>query len=107
MLKNIFLLAFSLLFINPVFAGSEDWDGKFFVKNGGEQTVIHTSKYVQFSFIRSKHIHFSKGSRINDMTFSQDIDLSTEMNITTFTEEVRKIGIILNKSIHVGPSYND
>jgi hypothetical protein len=53
----------TLLLPISAFAGSEDWQGVYFVKmqNGRIERVVHTKDYVQFMFMRSgKCSHFTE-----------------------------------------------
>jgi hypothetical protein len=109
LLKNlalIIVLGFSG--ITSAFAGVEDWTGVFTVQDptGGLQNVNHTPNRVRFMFFSAGTcIKLAKGSRVNGIEFKEDISLCSGSDIQTFTNEVQKIGVILNKEVTVGPTY--
>lgn len=93
---------------SAAFAGTEDWNGIFTVQdaNGRLQTVSHTPTRVQFIFFGAGGcIHLGKGSKINGIEFKEDVNLCTASDIQTFTNEVQKIGVIVNKTVTPGVTY--
>lgn len=107
MFKKLILIA-ALGLSSVAFAGTEDWNGVFTVQdsNGGLQTVSHTPTRVKFIFFSAGGcIHLGKGSKINGIEFKDDINLCTISDIQTFTNEVQKIGVIVNKTVTPGSTY--
>lgn len=99
------LLSFSL---SNALAGNEDWNGVFTVKNnlGNLDTVKHTPWNVSYMFFSAGAcMHFHKGASINNVVFKEDIDLCTKTNVETFEKEVQKLGVIVNKTVSLGPTY--
>ncbi|KTD31820.1 hypothetical protein [Legionella maceachernii] len=92
------------------FAGTKDWNGTFTIKNnnGDIQTVTHAPNYVQYLFFSSRGcLVFKKGASINGMTFQEDVELCTHSNIESFTGEVQKMGLIIDKNITLDSTYQD
>ncbi|MFJ1267124.1 hypothetical protein ACD661_00975 [Legionella lytica] len=101
-------LALGFATLSSAFAGTEDWQGTFTVQDsqGEQRQVIHTPQRVQFMFFSvSKCMHFRKGSKINGVEFTQDVDLCTSFDIPGFMLEVQKLGTIVNKEVVVGSTY--
>ena len=108
MFRNIAIIALGLLIITNSFAGKEDWKGEFTINDAPESTnkVTHTPSSVSYlCFYTKECIHFSKGCTVNGVIFKEDVNLCRDSNITTFSNEVAKLGKILDKSITKGPSY--
>lgn len=92
------------------FAGSEDWDGQFtFQTDKGESyTITHSPNYVQFMFFNVKGcLSLSKGSSINGMIIPANVKFCRIDNIDTFTSEVQKLGLIVNKTVSAGSTYTN
>lgn len=91
-----------------LFAGVEDWYGKFIIQDsaGEKHMVQHIPTATQFIFLRvGTCLYLSKGSKIDNFTSPEDVNLCTASNIETFTTEVQKLGVILNNAITLGPTY--
>ncbi len=109
MLKKI-IIAMSLFFgASAVFAGPADWDGVFTLKDaaGAISAVKHTQTRVYFSFLSaSKCMQLYKGSKFNQFEIKENVSLCTEATVESFTQEVEKLGSIIDKSILLGTNYS-
>lgn len=108
--RQYFLTTLLLIWSFTCCAGSEDWKGLYNFKDtkGETHTVIHTPNTVSFMFLSSGScIVLSKGSVLNDLEIKADVKLCTNNNVTDFTKEVEKLGLITNKNILIGSSYTE
>lgn len=104
------VIALGLLSTLPfsAFAGNEDWTGVFKVRVGPLQLqeVTHSPNHVHFLFFTAGQcINLGQGTRINDFIFKQATSLCVNQNVETFTHEVEKLGIIVDKKITLGNTY--
>ncbi len=109
LIKNIVrAFIFSLAFIGVAYSGSEDWNGTFVIQDstGEARAVAHTPTGIQFLFFSvGKCLYLGKGVKINGMEIPEDITLCTHATVEKFIEEVQKLGVITNKTIVLGPTY--
>lgn len=106
--KIIIAFLFGLSFITSAFAGKEDWTGIFTINDGSRSSkeVRHSPTSVSYSFFNCKDIHLGKGCTINGVEIKEDVNLRVDSDVETFTAEVSKLGVILNQSIKLGPTYS-
>jgi len=100
------LLCFST---GVVFAGSEDWEGSFTIQDakGATMLITHSPDHVKAGWATAGNaITFSKNVHMNGFDIAADGTLGVHMNVDTFTAEAAKWGSIVNKEIHLGPSYS-
>jgi hypothetical protein len=109
LLKKLALtLVLGISGISSALAGIEDWNGVFTVQDsdGRLQTVTHTPMKVQFMFFSAGVcLHFGKGSKINGIEFKEEVNFCTNSDIPSFTNEVQKLGVIVDKSVTAGSTY--
>lgn len=107
--KLLIAATIAILCVANANAGVEDWDGLFNIKttDGKQNTVMHTPKYVKYLFFSAGNcLSFRKGSKINGVEILEDVNLCTSSSPETFTKEVAKLGVIVDKNVTIGPSYN-
>lgn len=51
------------------------------------------------------HVLLNELPKINGIEFKEDVNLCTASDIQTFTNEVQKIGVIVNKTVTPGVTY--
>ncbi len=101
-----FLLSFITL--TSAFAGTEDWNGNFTIRDskGDLQTVIHAPNYVKFMFLNAGScLRFGKGSKLNGIEFTDNVELCTNANVQFFIKEIQKIGTIVSQTVTLGSTY--
>ena len=111
MIAKKLIMASLLCFVGSTgFADINDWNGTFTIRhnNGTIQTVTHTPAYVQYLFIYSGECTvLGKGVSINGIKFQDNIRLCTHSTVEKFTDEVQKMGLIVNKRIALGSTYHN
>lgn len=106
--KSVLALVLGCSWFTSSFAGTEDWNGAFTfqLSDGKVYAVNHAPTRVQFLFFNvGGCLHFGKGSSINGLKFKEDVDLCTNSTVDAFTNEVQKMGAIVNKEITIGSTY--
>lgn len=108
MKKIMFTFILSLIWPLLSFAGTEDWDGTFLIQtsNNATETVEHTPSKVRFLLFTSRGcLYLGKGTRLNGVEIKENVRLCTRSNPKTFEAEVKKLGLITDQTITLGPSY--
>ncbi|MCA0402541.1 MAG: hypothetical protein LCH30_01955 [Proteobacteria bacterium] len=109
LLKNTFLAG--LILTSAVsYAGNEDWTGVFnFADSTGKiHTVNHSPTKVSLEFFNvGSCLSLSKGTKINGLVIKENVNLCVKSKVSTFTNEVQKLGTITRKNISLGPNYKD
>lgn len=96
--------------LSTAYADMADWTGEFLVDNNNQTLSIgHTPQGVNLNHMLYAGVclHLSKGASINDITFNQNIDICTQSNVGTLTNEVSKIGQIVSNNVTLGPNYTN
>jgi len=90
-------------------AGTEDWHGTFLIqtRNNTSETVEHTPSKVHFLyFTTSGCLYIGKGTKIKGLDIKENVRLCKRSTVETFTNEVKKLGLLTDQTITLGPSYS-
>lgn len=99
----------TMLSCSYAFAGTEDWNGQYSLDFGGQVTsATHTPTKVQFLFFSAgKCISLTKGTKLNGVEIKDNVNLCTTQNIPTFTQELKKLGVLKSQKTVPGPTYQE
>ena len=86
----------SFCMMTTAFGGTEDWNGTFTVVNGKGSvvTVTHTPTSVSMM-----------GMTAGTCLQVNNIKLCTKSKVEEFSNELLKLGMVINKSVSLGPTY--
>ena len=108
--KTLVCIGLVCLLMTNAFSGSEDWNGSFTIQdsNGEARAVDHTPTGIKFLFFSvGKCLRLGKGVKISGMLIPEDVVLCTHSTVEEFISEVQKLGVISNKTVTLGASYEN